>query len=98
MYENCPGAKVPVTAIDYEFEGLPATPARQEPTKFELTNTAPKEDHELIVFKLNADGEKVDPAKLVAMPQGKAARSSSRARAPCSCTPRRVRPRTRRPS
>lgn len=71
VFANCPGTQVDVTAIDYEFQGMPATlPAGQ--AQFKLTNGAPKEDHEMVVLKLNAEGEKVDPGKLVAMPQGKA--------------------------
>ena len=25
IYDNCPGVKVPVTAIDYQYQGMPAT-------------------------------------------------------------------------
>jgi hypothetical protein len=71
VYDNCPGTQVPVTAIDYEFSGMPATLSAGA-TKFKLTNNAPKESHELVVVKLNAAGEKVDPAKIVKLPQGKA--------------------------
>ena len=46
VYESCPGAKVPVTAIDYQFQGVPAT-LKAGPTNFKLTNNAPKEDHEM---------------------------------------------------
>lgn len=71
VFANCPGQKVEATATDYEFAGIPATlPAGS--TNIELTNRAPKENHELVIFKLNAEGEKVDPGKFVTMPQGKA--------------------------
>jgi hypothetical protein len=71
VFANCPGTQVSATAIDYEFQGIPSTlPAG--PAQFKLTNNAPKENHELVIFKLNAEGEKVDPGKFVAMPQGKA--------------------------
>src|SRR4029077_2137165 len=71
VYENCPGTKVPVTAIDYEFEGMPATiPAGF--TTFKLTNGAPKEDHMIAISKLNAKGESMDVDKLLALPEKKA--------------------------
>jgi hypothetical protein len=70
-YDNCPGTQVPVTAIDYQFQGMPTTlPAGA--TKFKLTNTAPKEDHELIVFKLTPQGEAKSPDAILALPQKKA--------------------------
>lgn len=71
MYENCPGAKVPVTAIDYEFTGMPATLAAGT-TMIQLTNDAPEEMHEMALFKLNAEGAAIDPEKLLALPQKKA--------------------------
>ena len=44
IYENCPGRQLAVTAIDYEYQGIPATlPAGV--TKIKLTNAAPKEGH-----------------------------------------------------
>jgi hypothetical protein len=71
VYANCPGTSVPVTAIDYEFQGVPATlPAGA--AKFKLTNTAPKEDHEMAVLKLNAEGESLSIEKLLALPEKKA--------------------------
>lgn len=71
VYEVCPGTKVPVRAIDYEYLDLPATLAAG-PTKIKLTNEAPKEPHQLILFKLNEKGAALDPEKLLALPQGKA--------------------------
>ena len=66
-YANCPGNAVAVTAVDHEFQGIPATlPAGL--TKFKVQNTSNREDHELIFIKLTPAGEKVDPAKLLALP------------------------------
>jgi hypothetical protein len=66
-YANCPGTAVPVTAVDYEFQGIPETlPAGL--TKFKVQNTSTSEDHELIFIKLTPAGESVDPAKLLALP------------------------------
>jgi hypothetical protein len=70
IYDNCPGTKLPVTAIDYEFQGVPATMAAG-PAKIKLTNNAPKEEHEMALFKLTAAGESMDPEKLLAMPEKK---------------------------
>lgn len=70
VYENCPGTKVPVTAIDYEFQGVPAT---LEPglTNFTLTNTAPEELHEMGIVKMTAAGAAMDPEALLALPEKK---------------------------
>jgi hypothetical protein len=71
LYENCAGTDVPVTAIDYEFDGVPATlPAGT--TKIQLTNDAPKEMHEMALFKLTDEGAAMDPEALLALPQKKA--------------------------
>jgi hypothetical protein len=71
IYDNCPGTKVPVTAIDYEYQGMPATlPAGV--AKFKMTNAAPKEDHMMAVFKVRPGNESMDVDKLLAMPQKKA--------------------------
>ena len=73
VYENCPGNKLPVTAIDYEFQGIPdALPAGVTQIKF--TNNAPKEEHELIVAPLLPAGESEDLEKLLAMPDKKVAK------------------------
>ena len=71
VYDNCPGAQVPVTAIDYEYQGVPAT-LKPGFTKFKLSNAAPKEDHMLAIQKLNAKGESMDIDDLLALPQKKA--------------------------
>ena len=66
-YASCPGTAVPITAVDYEFQGIPETlPAGL--TKFKVVNTSSTEDHELIFIRLTPAGEKVDPAKLLALP------------------------------
>jgi len=71
VYENCPGTKVPVTAIDYEYQGMPATlPAGV--TKFKMTNAAPKEGHMMAVFKVRPGNESMDVNKILAMPEKKA--------------------------
>ena len=71
VYDKCPGTKVPVTAIDYEFQGMPATlPAG--PTNFKFTNNAPKEDHMLVIQKLNAKGETMNLDDILALPEKKA--------------------------
>jgi len=70
MYENCPGTQLPVTAIDYEFEGVPASlPAGT--VKVQLTNDAPKEMHEMGIFKLTDKGAAMDPEELLALPEKK---------------------------
>jgi hypothetical protein len=70
MYENCPGTKVQATAIDYEFQGVPATlPAGD--VQIQLTNDAPQEEHEMGLFKLTEAGAALDPEKLLAMPEKK---------------------------
>ena len=71
IYENCPGTKVPVTAIDYEYQGMPATLSAGV-TKFKMTNAAPKEGHMMAVFKVRPGNESMDIDKILAMPQKKA--------------------------
>lgn len=70
MYENCGGTKLPVSAFDYGFQGVPATlPAGDAVIQF--TNTAPKEPHEMALFKLTEAGAALDPQKLLSMPEKK---------------------------
>jgi hypothetical protein len=70
VYDNCPGNKVPVTAIDYQYQGVPATlPAGV--AKFKMTNAAPKEDHMMAVFKLTPEGAALGFDKILAMSQKK---------------------------
>jgi hypothetical protein len=72
IYDNCPGKQVPVTAIDYEYQGMPATlPAGV--AKFKLTNAAPKEDHMLGVFKLTPEGAAMGFDKILALSEKKSA-------------------------
>ena len=69
-YASCPGNAVALTAIDYEYQGMPATlPAGLN--KFKLTNAAPKEAHEFGIAKLTAAGAAMDPQKLLALPEKK---------------------------
>jgi hypothetical protein len=71
VYDNCPGNKVAVTAIDYEYQGVPATlPAGV--AKFKMTNAAPKENHMMGIFKLTPEGAALGWDKIVAMSQKKA--------------------------
>jgi hypothetical protein len=71
IYDNCPGTKVPVTAIDYEYQGVPATlPAGV--AKFKMTNAAPKEGHMMAVFKVRPGNETMDINKILALPDKKA--------------------------
>ena len=71
LYDNCPGAEVPVAAIDYEFQDVPETLAAGA-TKIQLTNDAPKEFHEMAMFRLTDEGAAMDPADLLALPEKKA--------------------------
>lgn len=73
VYDNCPGTQVPVTAIDYEYQGMPAT-LEAGPTKFELTNAAPKEDHMLAVVKLTPAAAGKDVKDLLSLPEKKQAK------------------------
>jgi len=73
VYDNCPGTKVPVTAIDYEFQGVPAT-LKAGPTTFKMTNAAPKEDHMLAIAKLTSAAQGQDLEKLLQLPDKKASK------------------------
>jgi len=68
VYDNCPGTQVPVTAIDYEYQGMPAT-LKPGYTKFKLTNAAPKEDHMLSIVKELPAAQGQDLPKLLALPE-----------------------------
>ncbi len=71
IYDNCPGKQLAVTAIDYEYQGIPATlPAGV--TKIKMTNAAPKEDHMMVIAKLTAAGEAMELDKVLALPDKKA--------------------------
>ena len=70
IYDNCPGKQLPVTAIDYEYQGIPATlPAGV--TKIKMTNAAPVEDHMMAMVKLTAAGEAMELDKILALPEKK---------------------------
>ncbi len=70
VFANCGFTKLDVTASDYRYQGLPATvPAGN--VALRLTNTAPKELHELLVFKLLPTATTTDPLKLLALPRKK---------------------------
>jgi uncharacterized cupredoxin-like copper-binding protein len=69
---NCGYPVVKVTATDYQFVGLPAT-IKAGPTVFQLTNTAPKENHEMVIVR-RLPGV-TDPAlKIFALSDKKAAK------------------------
>jgi hypothetical protein len=73
IYDTCPGNQLPVTALDYEYQGIPATlPAGV--TKIKMTNAAPKEDHMMVIAKLTAAGEKMELDKVLDLPDKKAAK------------------------
>jgi len=70
VYDNCPGRQLPVTAIDYEYQGIPATlPAGV--TKFKLTNAAPKEGHMIAIVKVQPGNESTPIDKILALPNKK---------------------------
>jgi hypothetical protein len=70
VYDNCPGQKVAVTALDYAFQGVPATlPAGV--TKFRLSNTAPEEQHEIAIVKVLLRAENRDPTDILGRPDKK---------------------------
>jgi hypothetical protein len=67
VYDNC-GAKVSVTASDYQFTGIPATlPAGV--TTFKMTNTAAQEDHMIAMVKLKPAAQGQDITKLLSLPE-----------------------------
>ena len=68
VYDNCPGTSVPVTAIDYEYQGVPAS-LKAGVTKFKLTNASPKEEHMMAIIKLTPAAQGQDVSKLLALPQ-----------------------------
>jgi hypothetical protein len=68
VYDNCPGTQVPVTAIDYEYQGVPAT-LKPGVTKFKLTNAAPKEDHMMAIVKELPAAQGQDLTKLLSLPE-----------------------------
>lgn len=65
--EDEPGAPVEVTAVDYEFQGLPetATPG----TTLSIVNESETELHELVAFRL-PDVEERPVEDLLALPEG----------------------------
>jgi hypothetical protein len=70
VYDNCPGTSVPVTAIDYEYQGVPAS-LKAGVTKFKMTNAAPKEAHMMAIVKLTPAAQGQDVSKLLALPEKK---------------------------
>ena len=70
VYDNCPGTQVAATAIDYGYEGVPATLAAG-PTNFKMTNAAPKEDHMMAIAKLTPAAEGEDVSKILNLPEKK---------------------------
>jgi hypothetical protein len=70
-FTNCPGAKVDVIAVDYEYQGMPAT-LKPGITSFKLTNNAPKENHEMGLGRLLPANESMSVEKILALPEKKA--------------------------
>jgi hypothetical protein len=70
IYANCPGKQVPVTAIDYEYQGVPAT-LPVGVAKFKMTNAAPKEDHMMAIVKVAPGNEGMEIDKILALPNKK---------------------------
>lgn len=67
---NCGFPEIDVVGIDYEFQAIPATiPAGT--TAFKFTNEAPKEDHEMVIFRLKP-GETIAAKQLLKLPEKKA--------------------------
>ena len=73
VYDNCPGTSVPVTAIDYSYEGVPAS-LQPGVTKFKMTNAAPEEGHMMAIIKLKPAAEGRDVSELFALPEKKQAK------------------------
>ncbi|MFO7591720.1 MAG: hypothetical protein R6X23_12645 [Acidimicrobiia bacterium] len=71
VYDNCPGAKVEITAVDYEYLDAPETLAPGL-TNVKLINDAPKEDHEIGIVRLRPEAEGRDIEKLLALSDKKA--------------------------
>ncbi len=63
------GETVEVTAVDYAYEGLPATVAAG--SQLALTNTSTEELHEMVVFRL-PDDEARPVAEILALPEDEA--------------------------
>jgi len=73
VYDTCPGTSVAVTASDYQFDGISsALPSGTAKIKF--TNSSPKEDHEIAIFRLLPEAEGMDALTLLKMPEKKAAK------------------------
>jgi hypothetical protein len=71
IYDNCPGAKVEITAVDYEYLDAPETLAPGL-TNVKLINDAPKEDHEIGIVRLLPAAEGRDIEKILALSDKKA--------------------------
>jgi hypothetical protein len=70
IYDNCPGRQVPISAIDYEYQSLPASlPAGV--TKFKMTNAAPKEGHMIAIVKVAPGNESTPVADILELPEKK---------------------------
>jgi hypothetical protein len=61
-----------VSAIDYEFQDVPATLVAG-PQVLQFTNDAPKEQHEMVLLRVNPDVD-LSPRKLLALPEKKLAK------------------------
>ncbi len=70
-FTTCPGDKVNVVAIDYAFQGMPAT-LKPGVTGFKLTNASQTEDHEMSIGKLLPANETMNVEQILALPEKKA--------------------------
>ena len=70
-FTTCPGDKVNVVAIDYTFQGMPAT-LKPGVTGFKLTNASQTEDHEMSIGKLLPANETMNVEQILALPEKKA--------------------------
>jgi len=68
--EQCGWTDVQITAVDYAFDGIPATLATG-PASFEMTNESDVEFHELVLLKRNP-GTTEPLEELLAMPEEEA--------------------------
>lgn len=73
FFDNCAGTQMPVTTIDYEFQGVPTT-LKPGLLKLKLTNNAPKEDHEMALFKLQPGIDSIELKKLFKLSDKQAAK------------------------
>lgn len=72
---GCGYGQLSVTAIDYAFQSVPTTPVKSGTTAITLRNSAPAEDHELIVFKRLPGAETTPVGDLLKLSEKKLGKS-----------------------